>query len=60
MVSNKMFRFVEEIFITAIALIGLNCYNTMEVILLKCVSVSNQECSVTPVIININSNELLF
>ena len=42
MVSNKMFQFIERIFITAIAPIGLNCYNTMKIIPLKYVSVSNQ------------------
>ena len=41
-------------FVVAIEFIRLN------VIPLKCVSVSNQECNVRPTIMNINSNEPLF
>ena len=46
-----MFGFIKEILITAIAFIGLNSYNAMNATPLKCVS---------PVLININSNEPLF
>ena len=34
--------------------------NVLSVNLLKCVSMNNQECKVTPEIININRNEPLF
>ena len=57
---NKIFGFMKKIFFTAIAFIGLKRYNTMNAILLKGVSVSNQECRLTLVIININSNEHFF
>ena len=50
-----MFGFIKVI--TAIEFIGLNVTNS---ILLKCVSMSDQEYKVTPAIININSNESLF
>ena len=44
----------KKIFGAAIGFIILNA------ILLKCVSMNNQECKLKPAIININSNESLF
>ena len=49
-----MFRFVKEIFISAVVILGCNFSN---VNLLKCVSISNLECKVRPEIININCND---
>ena len=40
-----------NLFITAVAFIGLNGYNAMNSTPMKCVSISNQECRVRPVII---------
>ena len=48
-----MFGFIMKIFILIIGLIGLS----LNVIPLTCVSMSNQECKIRPVIININSKE---
>ena len=50
-----MFEFIKKMFIAAIGIIGLNVVNPV-----KCVSTNNQECKITPVIMNINSNEPLF
>ena len=48
-------------FITTITFIGLNFYNAMSaMITLKFISMSNQECSIRPAIVNINSNDPLF
>ena len=48
-----MFGFIMKIFILIIGLIGLS----LNVIPLTCVSMSNQDCKIRPVIININSKE---
>ena len=48
-----MFGSIMKIFILIIGLIGLS----LNVIPLTCVSMSNQECKIRPVIININSKE---
>ena len=50
-----MFGFIMKIFILIIGLIGLN----LNVIPLKCVSMSNQECKIRPVIININIKSII-
>ena len=51
-----MFRFIKQIFIPAMMLLGsLSCANS-----LKCISMKNQECKVWPEIININSNNPMF
>ena len=50
-----MFEFIKKMFIAAIGIIELNVVNP-----LKCVSTNNQECKITQVIMNINSNESLF
>ena len=48
-----MFGFIKNYFFTAM-IFGCNVWN---VIPLKYVSMSNQECKVRPEIINVNSNE---
>ena len=45
-------RFIKKVFVAAMSFFKCNA--------LKCVSMSNQECKVTPEIININSNESSF
>ena len=52
-----MFRFVKQIFVSAIMFFG---YNLLSVNSLECVSIKNQECKVRPEIINVNSNEPIF
>ena len=47
-----MFGFIKKVFITAVTFVGCG--------VLKCASMSNQECKVGPAIMNINSNEPLF
>ena len=51
-----MFVFTKKMFAVAIEFIGSNVSGTP----LKCVSMSNHECKVTPIIMNINSNKTLF
>ena len=51
-----MFRFIKEIFISALVYFG----NLSGVNLLKCVSLKNQECKVRPEIVSINSNDPIF
>ena len=51
-----MFDFIKKCFFTAMM---FSC-NVSNAILLKCVSMNNQECKIRPEIININSNEPLF
>ena len=52
-----MFRFVKQIFVSAVVIFGCNFSN---VNLLKCVSISNRECKVRPEIISINCNDPSF
>ena len=52
-----MFRFVKQIFISAMMFFGCNLSSAN---LLECVSISNQECKVRPEIVNVNSNEPIF
>ena len=47
-----MFGFFKKCFFTAMAFFSCNA--------LKCLSMNNQECKISPEMININSNELLF
>ena len=47
-----MFGFIKKLLITAMTFVGCGA--------LKCVSMSNQDCKIRPVIINVNSNEPLF
>ena len=56
-----MFRFVKQIFISAMMLFGCNVssVNSLNAVP-KCISMNNQECKIRPEIININSNEPLF
>ena len=49
-----MFGFIKKCFFTAMTIINFNLSN---VNLLKCVSMSNQECKIRPEIINLNTNE---
>ena len=44
-----MFRFIKQIFTSAMMLFSCNA--------LKCVSINNQECRIKPEIINVTSNE---
>ena len=50
-----MFQFILKTFIVVTVFIGLSVAN-----LLKCISMSNKQCKVRPVIMNINSNEPSF
>ena len=52
-----MFRFVKQIFVSAMVFFSCNVLN---VNLWKCVVMNDQECKIRPRIINVNSNELLF
>ena len=52
-----MFRFVKQIFVSAIMSFG---YNLSNVNLLECVSINNQECKVRLEIVNVNSNKPIF
>ena len=54
-----MYRFIFKMFVAAIGFIELNV-NALNVIPLKCVSISNRECKTRLSVININSNEPLF
>ena len=51
-----MFRFIKQIFISAMMLFG----SLSRVNLLECISIKNKECKVRPEIININSNNPIF
>ena len=53
----KMFRFVKQIFVSAMMLFSCNLSKVNP---LKCVSMSNQQCKVSAEINNVNSNEPLF
>ena len=59
--STKMFRFVKQIFVSAMMFFGCNVsgVNSLNAVP-KCISMNNQECKIRPEIININSNEPLF
>ena len=57
MVSYKMFKFVNQILVSATIFFGGNISDLNS---LKCVSVNNQECKIWSEIININRNEPLF
>ena len=52
-----MFRFVKQIFVSALMFCGCNALNAIP---LKCVSMHNQECRIRPEIMNINSNKPTF
>ena len=52
-----MFRFVKQIFISAMMFFGCNISSVNP---LECVSINNQECKVRPEIVNFNSNEPTF
>ena len=50
-----MFRFIKQIFISAMFFGSLSHVNSLE-----CISIKNEECKVRPEIININSNNPIF
>ena len=52
-----MFRFVKQVFVSAIMFFGCNL---SIVNLLECISMNNQECKVRPETVNVNSNEPVF
>ena len=52
-----MFGFIKKCLFAAITFFSCNVLN---VIPLKCLSMNNQECEITPEIINVNSNEPSF
>ena len=52
-----MFRFVKQIFVSAMMFFGCNLSNVNP---LECVSMNNQECKVRPEIVNVNSKEPVF
>ena len=52
-----MFRFVKQIFVSAIMFLGCNLSSMNP---LKCVSMNNKEHKVRPEIVNVNSNEPVF
>ena len=52
-----MFRFVKQIFVSAMMFFGCNLSSPN---LLECVSMNNQECKVRPEIFNVNNNEPVF
>ena len=52
-----MFKFVKQIFISAMMFFGCNLSNVNS---LKCVPVNNQECKIRPEIVNVNSDMNLY
>ena len=52
-----MFRFVKQIFVSAIMVFACNLLSVNP---LKCVSINNQECKVKPEIVHVNSNKPIF
>ena len=52
-----MFGFVKAIFVSAMVFFGCNLLSVNP---LKCVSMNNQECKVSPEIVNVNNNEPVF
>ena len=52
-----MFRFMKQIFVTAIMFFG---YNLSSVNSLEYISMKNQECKVRQEIVNVNSKESIF
>ena len=52
-----MFRFMKQIFVSAIMLFS---YNLSKVNPLECISMKNQKCKVRPEIVNLNSKEPIF
>ena len=52
-----MFRFVKQIFFSAMMYFGCNVSNVNP---LKCVSMNNRECKIRPEIVNVNSDKPTF
>ena len=55
---NEMCGIIKKFFIAAVTFVGSDALISSN--LLKCVSMSNQECRIRPTMVNINSNEPLF
>ena len=55
--SVKMFKFVKQMFVSAMMFFGCNLLSMNS---LECVSISNQESKVRSNIVNVNSNEPVF
>ena len=53
----KIFRFIKQVFIAAMAVFS---FNVLSVNPLECVSLKNQECKARPKIISTNTNEPIF
>ena len=51
-----MFKIIKQRFISTMMFFG----NLSSINLLECVSMNNQECTIRPEIVNVNSKELLF
>ena len=58
--SAKIFKFVMQIFVSAMMFFGCNVGVGFLNAVPKCISMNNQECKIRPKIININSTEPLF
>ena len=52
-----MFGFIKKCFFTTMMFFGCNLSNAIS---LDCISMNNQECKVTPKIVNVNSGEAEF
>ena len=53
-----MFGFIEKVFFTGSII--LSNVNSLTVTLLRCISMTNEECNVRPEIVNVNSDESVF
>ena len=53
-----MFGFIEKVFFTGLTI--LSNVNSLTVTLLRCISMTNEECKVRPEIVNVNSDESVF
>ena len=53
-----MFGFIEKVFFTGLTI--LSSINLLTATLLRCISLTNQECKVRPEIVNANKDEPVF
>ena len=53
-----MFGFIEKVFFTGLTI--LSSINLLTATLLRCISLTNQECKVRPEIVNANKDESVF
>ena len=57
----KIFRFAKKLFFVGLTILsGFTNINSLNVIPLSCISMSNQECKTRSKIINVNGNEPVF